>query len=109
MKDFYTKLDQHLTNTIIFANISVMNKVISIYEAKTNLSKLIKKAQAGETIYIGAYGHPQAIIAPIPAKKPIKIGIWEHKKIPGAYKESDLVESDPDIVKMFKDSADRPL
>jgi antitoxin (DNA-binding transcriptional repressor) of toxin-antitoxin stability system len=43
-----------------------MNKVISIYEAKTNLSKLVKKAQAGETIYIGAYGHTQAVIAPAP-------------------------------------------
>lgn len=57
-----------------------MNKVINIYEAKTNFSKLIKKAQAGETIYVGAYGHPQAIIAPLPQVKKPNIGIWKHKK-----------------------------
>lgn len=57
-----------------------MNKVIPIYEAKTQLSKLVKKAQAGETIYIGAYGQPQAIISAAPIKKPIQIGVWAHKK-----------------------------
>ncbi|MCL2721811.1 MAG: type II toxin-antitoxin system prevent-host-death family antitoxin [Treponema sp.] len=31
---------------------------ISIHEAKTNFSKLVKRAEAGETIYIGAYGKP---------------------------------------------------
>ena len=57
-----------------------MNKVISIYEAKTNLSKLVKKAEAGETIYIGAYGHAQAVISPLPVKHKINIGVWNHKK-----------------------------
>jgi len=33
-------------------------KTVSIHEAKTNLSKLVKRAEAGETIYIGAYGRP---------------------------------------------------
>ena len=33
-------------------------KTVSIHEAKTNFSKLIKRAEAGETIYIGAYGKP---------------------------------------------------
>jgi len=31
---------------------------VSIHEAKTNFSKLVKRAEAGETIYIGAYGKP---------------------------------------------------
>jgi len=41
-----------------------MEKTISIpiHEAKSNLSKLVKRAAAGETIYIGAYGKPEAII-----------------------------------------------
>lgn len=46
-----------------------MSNVIPIHEAKTNLSKLVKKAKAGETIYIGSYGNPEAIIAPLPKKK----------------------------------------
>jgi len=33
-------------------------KTVSIHEAKTNFSKLVKRAEAGETIYIGAYGKP---------------------------------------------------
>ena len=33
---------------------------ITIHEAKTNLSKLVKRAAAGETVYIGSYGKPEA-------------------------------------------------
>ena len=33
-------------------------KTYSIHEAKTNFSKLVKRAEAGETIYIGSYGKP---------------------------------------------------
>jgi prevent-host-death family protein len=35
---------------------------ISIHEAKSNLSKLVKRAAAGETIYIGAYGKAEAVL-----------------------------------------------
>jgi len=35
---------------------------VSIHEAKTNFSKLVKQAAAGETIYIGAYGKPEAML-----------------------------------------------
>lgn len=84
-----------------------MTKVINIYEAKTNLSKLVKQAKAGKTIYIGAYGSPQAVLGPLPAKKPIKFGIWKNKPI--GYKDEDIVGSDPEIVKMFEDSINRPF
>lgn len=86
-----------------------MTKVISIYDAKTQFSKLVKRAQSGETIYIGAYGHPQAILSPAPVKKPIKIGIWAHKKKPDAYKSENLVSSDPAINNDFEESLDQPL
>jgi len=45
-------------------------KTIPIHEAKSNLSKLVKRASLGETIYIGAYGKPEAIIT---AANPAKI------------------------------------
>ena len=86
-----------------------MSKTISIYEAKTQFSKLVKKAQAGETIYIGAYGNPQAMLTPIPVKKPIKIGIWVHKKKPNAYEPESLVGSDTDINNDFEESLNQPL
>jgi antitoxin (DNA-binding transcriptional repressor) of toxin-antitoxin stability system len=86
-----------------------MDKVISIYEAKTNFSKLVKQAQAGKTIYVGAYGQAQAVISPLPAKKKINIGVWDHKKKKNAYKDSDLVGPDPDIIKDFEDSINHPF
>ena len=44
-------------------------QTFSIHEAKTNLSKLVKRAAAGETIYIGAYGKPEAALTVINLKK----------------------------------------
>ena len=38
---------------------------IPIHEAKSNLSKLIKRAAAGETIYIGAYGKAEAVLTAV--------------------------------------------
>jgi prevent-host-death family protein len=50
-------------------------QTIPIHEAKSNLSKLVKRAAAGETIYIGAYGKPEAAIVStdkvLPNKKPV--------------------------------------
>jgi prevent-host-death family protein len=43
--------------------------IIPIHQAKSNLSKLVKRAAAGETIYIGAYGKPEAAITPVNAGK----------------------------------------
>jgi len=42
---------------------------ITIHEAKTNLSKLVKRVVAGETVYIGSYGKPEAVLTAVnPAK-----------------------------------------
>ena len=74
-----------------------MDKVITIYDAKTNLSKLVKQAQAGKTIYIGAFGAPQAIIAPVPKKKPIRLGAWEGK-YSTKFLDEDIMQTDPEIL-----------
>ncbi len=85
-----------------------MNKVVSIYEAKTNLSKLVKQAKAGKTIYIGAYGNQEVMLVPAkPRKNKIKLGIWAHKPI--GYRDKDIIGSDPEIVKLFEDSANTPF
>jgi len=42
---------------------------VSIHEAKTNLSKLVKRAVGGETIYIGAYGKPDVALTAVNQKK----------------------------------------
>ena len=85
-----------------------MHKVISIYDARTNLSKYIKKAQAGQIIYVGAYGQAQAVIAPLPAKQAIAIGVWSRKKRLNSYEYDDLVGSDAALTAEFVKSADKP-
>ena len=42
---------------------------VSIHEAKSNLSKLVKRAAAGETIYIGAYGKPEVELKAVNDRK----------------------------------------
>ena len=42
---------------------------IPIHEAKSSLSKLVKRAAAGETIYIGAYGKPEAALTAVTPEK----------------------------------------
>jgi len=44
-------------------------KTVSIHEAKTNLSKLVKRAAAGEPIYIGAFGKPEVVLTVVNQKK----------------------------------------
>ena len=43
--------------------------IIPIHQAKSNLSKLVKRAAAGETIYIGAYGKEEAMLTPVNPEK----------------------------------------
>ena len=42
---------------------------IPIHEAKSSLSKLVKRAAAGETIYIGAYGKPEVALTAVSPEK----------------------------------------
>lgn len=87
-----------------------MGKTITIHEAKTHLSKYIKQAKAGKPVSIGAYGQAEVIlVAAKPKKQPFQLGIWAHKSRPNAYKDEDIVGSDPDIVKDFEDSINKPL
>lgn len=83
-------------------------KIVSIYDAKTNFSKYVKQAEAGAVIYVGAYGKAQAVIAPLPKKKKFKLGVGKHLADPNFdYSHPTLVGSDPEIVKMFEDSANK--
>ncbi len=52
----------------------------NIHEAKTNLSRLIERAAAGEEVIISKAGKPVARLIPYAeAKKPRRIGIWKGK------------------------------
>jgi antitoxin (DNA-binding transcriptional repressor) of toxin-antitoxin stability system len=41
--------------------------VVSMHTAKSTLSQLVKRAAAGEPIYIGAYGHAEVKLVPVDA------------------------------------------
>jgi prevent-host-death family protein len=66
----------------------------TIFEAKTKLSELIKKAQAGEKVIItsGREKTPVAELTPITVKKPQRLGFLAHLNLPPV---SDSVWFDP--------------
>lgn len=50
-------------------------KSVNIHEAKTHLSRLVERVQAGEEIIIAKAGRPAARLVPIEsAGRPVKIG-----------------------------------
>lgn len=76
-----------------------MNKVITIYDAKTNLSKYIKQAKAGTPVYIGSYGEQQVVLmAAKPNKSAIKFGTAAGKL---KYQDKYLVGTDHDVQNLF--------
>jgi prevent-host-death family protein len=76
-----------------------MTKFVSLYEAKTGLSRLVEDAAAGEEIIISKNGVPRAKLVAAPARvkrrKPAKV-----MKI--TYIAPDFDELDPEIVRMFE-------
>lgn len=87
-----------------------MNKVITIHEAKTHLSKYIRQAKAGKPVAIGSFGKEEVMLVMTqPKKNRIKFGTLAHKRIPNAYKDQDLVQPDPDIIKDFEKAANKPF
>ena len=50
-------------------------KSVNIHEAKTHLSRLVERVQAGEEIVIAKAGRPAARLVPVEdMRKPVKIG-----------------------------------
>ena len=76
-----------------------MNKVVTIYEAKTNLSKYIKLAKLGRPVYIGRYGEREVVLmAAQPDKETVKFGTAVGKF---KYADSALEGIDKDVQELF--------
>lgn len=74
-------------------------KTFNIYDAKTNLSKLLDLVEQGEDVVIARSGKPVADLTKHkPKKNKIKFGTMAGKL---HYKDEDLVGVDPDIQEMF--------
>ncbi len=85
-------------------------KAIPIHEAKTNLSKYVQRAKAGETIYIGRFGKTEAMLTTAPSKKKATTALWGAMK--GQFNFTDeqwdettrLVNKDFENSKIFPDA-----
>jgi prevent-host-death family protein len=52
-------------------------KPVNTHEAKTQLSRLLRRVAAGEEITIANRGVPVALLVPVPTEKPVrKLGIF---------------------------------
>lgn len=48
---------------------------VGVHEAKTHLSRLLRRVQAGERIEIRSGGRPVALLVPFPADPPRQLGL----------------------------------
>ena len=44
-----------------------MSEIVSMHAAKSTLSKLVRRAVAGEVVYIGTYGRAEVQLVPVTA------------------------------------------
>ena len=78
---------------------------INIAEAKSKLSELVARAEAGETIVLARAGKPAVTLTPVgvPAKALRQPGAWKHlgplpDPDPFLNVDSDFVETDDDFL-----------
>jgi prevent-host-death family protein len=59
-----------------------MTTTVNIYDAKTQLSRLVDRAAAGEEIVIARAGKPLARLMPLPSAEPRRPGLLKGLVIP---------------------------
>ena len=79
-----------------------MDKPVNIHEAKTHLSRLIERVEAGEEITLARAGRPVARIVPYTARR--------QPRTPGLWKGRVVISPDfDDPLPEFEESLERPL
>ena len=81
-------------------------EIVNVHAAKTNLSRLIERAEAGEEIVIGRAGKPVAKLVPYVPERP--------NRVFGALKGQIRIlpgfdELDTEIEREFEDSIAKPI
>ena len=72
-----------------------MDKPVNIHEAKTHLSRLIERVEAGEEITLARAGRPVARLVPFKIRlEPRKPGIWKGQVVIGPDFDEPLPEFD---------------
>ncbi len=62
-----------------------MSELVNLYDAKTQLSRLIDRATAGEEILIGRSGKPLVRLVPVEDALPREPGLLKGLVIPDAF------------------------
>lgn len=75
---------------------------VNMHAAKTNLSRLVGRVEAGEEIVIDRAGKPVAKLVPVEEKKPGKrtLGVWEGLGIQ-LPSDEEMAEVDQEIAEEF--------
>jgi len=59
-----------------------VSEVVSVYDAKAQLSKLLGRVEAGEEIVISRHGRPVARLVPLAERRPGRLaGAWKDRGI----------------------------
>lgn len=70
-----------------------MTDVVNIHAAKTHLSRLIERVEAGEEITLARAGRPVAKLVPIKRlQEPRRLGLWKGKVVIGPDFDDPLPE-----------------
>jgi prevent-host-death family protein len=79
-----------------------MDKPVNIHEAKTHLSRLIERVEAGEEITLARAGRPVARIVPYAARR--------RPRVPGLWKGRIVIHPGfDDPLEEFEESLEKPL
>ena len=76
-----------------------MATTVNLYEAKTQLSKLVERAAAGEEIVIAKAGKPMARLVAL-GRKPLRPGLLKGK----VWVANDFDDTPEEIIRAFEDS-----
>lgn len=72
---------------------------INVYEAKSNLSKLLERVEAGEEIIIARNGRPIAQLVPMQRDRPPRVpGAWAGK----VWMADDFDEPDQELIDLME-------
>ncbi len=72
---------------------------VNVHEAKTHLSRLLERVEAGESVTIARAGKPVADLVPHRKSSAIKFGTMKGKI---RYDDADFDGPDPDIAALFE-------
>ena len=76
-----------------------MTTTLNLYEAKTQLSKLVERAAAGEEIVIAKAGRPMARLVAL-GRRPLRSGLLKGK----VWMAEDFDKTPEEIIWAFEDS-----